>query len=102
RSTSIPQYALRRWPYSCLCATRRRGQGFLGDLLADLGGRGGHDVEVARIRGQVIPGAFDLDERGDQGLAAGVDRRVVELRLVEQPVARNVGLHLGYDVVDRL
>src|SRR5271156_6293524 len=35
---------------SCLHSSRRRGQGLFGDLLAHLGGRGGHDVEVARIR----------------------------------------------------
>ena len=40
-------------------------QSLLGDLLADLGGRRGHDVEVARIRRQVVARALDLDERGD-------------------------------------
>ena len=78
------------------------GKRFFGDLLADLGGRGGHDVEVARVRRQVIPGALDLDERGDHGLAAGVHRRVVELRLVEQPVSGHIGLHLGDHLVDGL
>ncbi len=75
-------------------------QRLLGDLLADLGGRRGHDVQVARVRRQVIAGALDLDERGDQRLAAGVHRRLVELRLVEQPVAGHVGLHLGHHLVD--
>ena len=71
---------------------------FFGDLLADLGGRRGHDVQVSRIRRQVVARALDFDERGDERLAAVNHRRVVELRLVEQPVAGHVGLHLGDDV----
>src|ERR1017187_7434916 len=65
-------------------SSRRRGQGFFGDLFADLGGRGGHDVQVARIRRQIVASTLDLDKRGDQSLTAGVHRGLVELRLVEQ------------------
>ena len=83
-------------------ARRRRDRLSFGDLLADLGGGRGHDVEVPGVRRQVVAGTLHLDERRDERLAAGVDRRVVELRLVEQPVARDVGLHLGDDVADGL
>ena len=34
------------------------------------GGRGGHDVQVAGVRRQVVARALDLDEDGDHGLAA--------------------------------
>ena len=82
-------------------ASARRAR-FFGDFLADLGRRRGHDVQVSRVRRQVVARAFHFDERRHQRLAAGVHRRVVELRLVEQPVAGHVGRHLGDDVADRL
>ena len=85
------------WPPAVSSRSR-----FLGDLLADLGGRGGHDVQVARVRRQVVARTLDLDEGGDHRVATGVHRRLVELRLVEQPVAGHVGLHLGDHVLDRL
>src|SRR5215217_7936204 len=70
--------------FACSCLpSLRYGERLLGDFLADLGGRRRHDVQVSRIRRQIVPGALDFDEGRDKGLAAGVDRRVVELRLVE-------------------
>ena len=41
---------------------------FLGDLLADLGGRRGHDVQVSRIRRQVVARTLDFDEGRDECL----------------------------------
>src|SRR5579875_74536 len=57
----------------------------LGELLADLHRRGGHDVQVARVGRQVVARPGDLDEHRD--LVA------VEQRLGTQPVAGHVLLH---------
>jgi len=40
----------------------------LGDDLADLGGGRGHDVQVARVLGQVVTGALDLEEHATLAL----------------------------------
>jgi hypothetical protein len=72
----------------------------LGDLVADLGGGGGHDVEVAGVGRQEVAGAFDLDEHGDP-TTSGVAERHVELGVGDEVVPRHVGGDLGGDLADR-
>ena len=73
-----------------------------GDVLADLRGGGGHDVEVAGVRRQVVARALDLDEDRHPGLALGGRGRLVDLRLLQQPVAGHVLLHRLLHRADRL
>src|SRR5262245_49118588 len=76
-----------------------RGEQLAGGLLAHLGGRRGHDVEVAGVRRQVVAGSLDLEERGDP---SGAVVQPVELRLAAEAVAGDVGLHLLDHVADRV
>src|SRR5262245_2788886 len=61
------------------------------DGLADLGGGGGHDVEVAAVRRQVVARPLDLDERRDPTEAAPALVGRVELGVGGEPVAGDVG-----------
>src|SRR5699024_12618293 len=63
---------------SCPCLShsgRGGGELGLGDVVADLGGGGGHDVEVAGVRREEVTGALDLDEDRDTRHPAGDLRR---------------------------
>src|SRR2546423_3350702 len=71
------------------------------EFLADLRGGGGHDVEIPRVRREEVAGTLDLDEYRDTSQAAGVRRRRVELRLLQEAVTRDIRRHILSQAVDR-
>src|SRR5690606_12394688 len=83
----------------------------LRDALADRERRGGHDVEIAGVGGQVVRGSFDLEKhrcleprvsRAARNALRTPRSDALELHLLLEAVSGDVALYLALHRLDRV